>query len=112
MSAADPLHALASPRRRAILRVVWDAERSAGEIHRAVGEVTFGAVSQHLAVLREAGLVTRRSAGRQRLYRARPEGLGALRVWLEAQWNDALTELGRMAELEEERHNPPNHETR
>src|SRR5262245_13701292 len=47
------LHALATPRRREILRLVWDAERPAGEIHAALGDVTFGAVSQHLRVLRD-----------------------------------------------------------
>ena len=72
------LKALAAPRRRAILRLVWSAERSAGEIHRAFDDVTFGAVSQHLRVLAEAGLVEVRAAGRARLYRARKQDLGAL----------------------------------
>jgi ArsR family transcriptional regulator len=54
------LQALAAPRRREILRLLRRRERSAGEIHRALGEVTFGAVSQHLAVLEQAGLVSAR----------------------------------------------------
>ena len=58
------LRAIGTPRRREILRLVWQRERSAGEIHRAFGDVTFGAVSQHLRVLSEAGLVTCRREGR------------------------------------------------
>ena len=56
--------ALAAPRRREILRLVWNREMSAGEIHRALPDVTFGAVSQHLRILESAGLVARRDAGR------------------------------------------------
>ena len=95
------LLALAAPRRREILALVRRRERSAGEIHRALGEVTFGAVSQHLGVLEGAGLVTVRREGRHRIYRARPEGLGPLRQWLESMWDDALETLKRLAEAEE-----------
>ena len=77
------LHALGAPRRRDILRIVRRRERSAGDIHRALGDVTFGAVSQHLGVLERAGLVTARRDGRSRLYQSRPEGLAPLREWLE-----------------------------
>ena len=63
------LQALAAPRRREILRFLRRRERSAGEIHRALGAVTFGAVSQHLAVLRTAGLVQSRKVGRTVVYR-------------------------------------------
>jgi DNA-binding transcriptional ArsR family regulator len=100
------LAAVTAPRRRAILRLVWDGERSAGEIHRALGDVTFGAVSQHLAVLSRAGLVQRRVAGRQRLYRAHKPALGPLRRFLEQMWSDALYELKQRAELEEARRGP------
>ena len=55
--------ALASPRRQEILRLVWERERSAGDIHRALGDVTFGAVSLQLAILREAGLLVQRAIG-------------------------------------------------
>lgn len=94
------LRALAAPRRRAILGLVRQGERSAGEIHRAVGAVTFGAVSQHLGVLERAGLVTSRREGRSRLYRARPEGLEPLVRWLGPQWDAALDRLKRLAEAE------------
>jgi len=95
------LLALAAPRRREILALVRRRERSAGEIHRALGEVTFGAVSQHLGVLQGAGLVSVRREGRRRIYRARPEGLAPLRQWLESMWDDALASLKQLAEAEE-----------
>jgi DNA-binding transcriptional ArsR family regulator len=88
------------------LRLVWDEERSAGELHRAFGDVTFGAVSQHLRVLAEAELVTSRSAGRQRFYRARKEALGPLAAWLESTWDSALGRLALAAELEAARRGP------
>jgi DNA-binding transcriptional ArsR family regulator len=100
------LAVLAAPRRREILRLVWDGERPAGEIHRALGDVTFGAVSQHLRVLEEAALVEGRREGRQRLYVARRDELGALRLWLESTWDDALYRLKLQAELEEARRGP------
>ena len=97
------LHALGAPRRRAILRIVRCRERSAGDIHRALGDVTFGAVSQHLGVLERAGLVTARRDGRRRLYQARPAGLEPLRGWLESMWDEALASLKALAEAEEAR---------
>lgn len=100
------LKAVGTPRRREILRLVWGRERSAGEIHHALGDVTFGAVSQHLRVLREAGLVVVRREGRRRCYIARRRNLGPLRAWLEAMWDSALYELKLKAELEEARRGP------
>ena len=96
------LDALASPRRREILRLVWDAERSAGDIHRAVPDVSFGAVSQHLGVLEQAGLVARRTEGRFRYYAARRRELGHLGRWLDEMWASALADLKRLAEEEED----------
>jgi DNA-binding transcriptional ArsR family regulator len=93
--------ALAAPRRRQILRLVWDGERSAGEIHRALPDVSFGAVSQHLGVLESAGLVARRREGRFHFYAARRKELGHLGKWLESMWDDALADLKRHAESEE-----------
>ncbi|SDY03198.1 DNA-binding transcriptional regulator, ArsR family [Amycolatopsis xylanica] len=93
----DALAVVAEPRRRAILRLVWDAERSAGEVAEHF-EVTFGAVSQHLGVLRRAGLVSVRKDGTRRFYRANREALGPLVHWLEQMW---ATELDRLAELAE-----------
>ena len=100
---SDAFEAVASPRRRQILRLLWSAERSAGEIAGAMPEVTFGAVAQHLKLLAEAGLVTRRENGRHRLYRARPEALGPVRDWLQSMWGDALERLKEQAELEARR---------
>ena len=101
-----PLTVLASPRRREILRLVWHEERAAGEIHRALGDVTFGAVSQHLARLVESGLVDVRPDGRRRLYRARRRTLGPVARSLEALWDDALYTLTLRVELEEARRGP------
>jgi DNA-binding transcriptional ArsR family regulator len=100
------LTALAAPRRLEILRLVWARERSAGEIHDAMPDVSFGAVSQHLGVLSEAGLLAQRAEGRFRYYRARTEGLGPLREWLETMWDDALARLKMRAELEAARRGP------
>ena len=97
----DLLHAIDSPRRRAILRFVWEEERTAGDIHRAVGEVTFGAISQHLKVLTDAGLTAVRREGRKRYYIARREHLGPLAGWLESMWDEALSGLQRLAESDE-----------
>ena len=93
--------ALAAPRRREILRLVWEEERSAGEIRRAHPEVSFGAISQHLAVLESAGLVSRRDEGRFHYYAARRRELGHLGKWLETMWDEALSNLKTHAESEE-----------
>jgi DNA-binding transcriptional ArsR family regulator len=100
------LAALATPRRREILRLVWSGERSAGAIHAALPDVTFGAVSQHLRVLFGAGLVSCRAEGRGRYYRARRSALGPFRNALEAQWAGALDRLKLLAELESARRGP------
>jgi DNA-binding transcriptional ArsR family regulator len=100
------IEALGTPRRREILRLVWHEERSAGDVHRALGDVTFGAVSQHLRILADSGLLARREAGRQRFYRARKQALGPLQGWLETMWDDALYRLKIRAELEQARRGP------
>ncbi len=102
----EPLALLAAPRRREILRLVWRRELAAGEIHHALPDVTFGAVSQQLAMLERAGLVAARREGRQRFYRARPEALGPVATALEAMWDDALYRLRLHAELEAGRRGP------
>lgn len=99
--------ALAAPRRREILRLVWDGERTAGDIRRAHPDVSFGAISQHLAVLESAGLVARRDEGRFHYYAARRKELGHLGKWLEAMWDDALSNLKDHAETEEKRRPRP-----
>jgi len=100
------LSAIASPRRREILRLVWDEEQSAGAIHGAMPDVTFGAVSLQLRALEEAGLVEARTAQRNRFYRARRERLAPVAKILEDMWADALWKLKLAAELEETRRGP------
>lgn len=94
------LPAIADPRRRAILELVRDAELPAGEI-AARFDVTRPAISQHLAALRAAGLVSERRVGTRRLYRARPAGLVELRAWLDTFWAEGLARLKAAAEMEE-----------
>lgn len=94
------LEALGEPRRRKILSLVRDGELAAGEI-AAHFEVTRPAISQHLTVLKGAGLVTERRDGTRRLYLARPEGLAPLREFIEGFWDDKLERLREAAEAEE-----------
>ena len=100
------LTVVASPRRLEILRLIWEEERAAGDIHRAMTDVTFGAVSLQLRTLVEAGVVDVRPDGRQRFYRARREALGDLGLSLERMWSDALWRLKLQAELEASRRGP------
>ena len=85
----EALRALAEPRRRAILRLVASTELAAGEIAGCF-EVSRTAVSQHLTVLKNAGLLTERKVATRRLYRARPEGLAGLREFLDQMWASSL----------------------
>ena len=94
--------AIAEPRRRAILRLVRERELSAGEIASHF-DVTRPAVSQHLSVLREAGLLAERRDGTRRLYQARPEGLDGLRAFLDEFWTAGLERLKLAAELDQSR---------
>ena len=106
---AGLLNALASPRRQEILRLTWREERSAGAIHQAMPDVTFGAVSLQLKALLDAGLIEARvpkSDKRNRYYKARPEALGEMGKMLERMWDDALWKLKVAAELEETRRGP------
>lgn len=94
------LRAVAEPHRREILQLVWDRERAAGEIASRF-DVSFPAISQHLKILREAGLVSVRKEGRSRFYRARPEEMGPLREVLEVMWAERLGRLRALAETAE-----------
>ena len=96
------LQALVEPRRREILRLVKDQEMTSGTIASHF-EVSGPAISQHLRVLHEAGLVTERRQGTRRIYRARPEGLLPLRAFLEEFWDERLDALKREVEDEERR---------
>lgn len=90
-------HALADPRRRAILRLVRDQPRSVNEIAGQF-DVTQQAISLHLKVLRDAGLVAVRPHGQRRLYAVRPEGLAALRDLLAEFWPEHLQQLRHAVE--------------
>jgi DNA-binding transcriptional ArsR family regulator len=91
------LDALGDPTRRAILELLRDGPRPVGELAEAL-PVSRPAVSQHLAVLKAAGLVADRPVGRRRLYAVDPAGLEALRAYLERMWGQALADYRRTAE--------------
>ena len=93
------LRAIAAPTRREIIRLVRTRELSAGQIASHF-DVSRPAVSQHLAVLREAGLVSERRDGNRRLYRTRPEALADAREFIEEFWTDHLARLKTAAEEE------------
>lgn len=92
--------AIADPIRRGLLELVRDREVAAGEL-AARFDVSRPAVSRHLRVLREAGLVRERRDGKRRLYRADPEPLAELRSWLDDYWAGRLSALRALAEKEE-----------
>jgi len=91
------ISALADPTRRAVFEKLRDGPRPVGEIAEGL-PVTRPAVSQHLKVLKDAGLVTDRSVGTRRIYYIDPKGLGAMRAWLDQFWDSALAAFA--AELE------------
>jgi len=92
------LKALAEPRRREILRLIWSRERPATEIADHFSEVTRSAISQHLSVLKEAGLVSERRDGTRRLYRAERDEMKKLRKFLDDYWTTGLERLRDVAE--------------
>jgi len=107
MLSDSPVRALlASPRRLEILRLTWDEERQAGDIRRAMPDVTWGAVSLQLGSLVAAGLLDARVSGRERFYRANRERLAPLAALLEESWNNALWRLKLAAEFEATRRGP------
>jgi DNA-binding transcriptional ArsR family regulator len=97
MPGNEALRAIAEPRRRKILQLVARDELAAGKIAAAF-DITRTAVSQHLTVLKNAGLLSERRDGTRRLYRARAEGLAGLREFLDGMWAGALAEGRRLAE--------------
>jgi DNA-binding transcriptional ArsR family regulator len=101
-SAEEVLKALAEPRRQQILRLVRTTPRSVGEIAEQL-DITQQAVSQHLQVLRDAGLVAVRQDGTRRLYAIRPEGLESLDRFLAELWPAGLQRLKAAVEADDRR---------
>ncbi len=95
------LKALAEPRRREILRIVWSEELPATEIAASFADVTRSAISQHLGVLRDAGLVVERRQGTRRLYRSNHHEMARLRAFLDDYWTSSLERLRDVAEAAE-----------
>src|SRR3954471_2601618 len=88
------LQSISDPTRRSVLESLRSGPQAVGEIARKL-PVSRPAVSQHLKVLKEAGLVKDRSEGTRRVYYIDPEGLGELRRWLDQFWDDALTSFAK-----------------
>ena len=109
-AAPDPMdlvaHALADGTRRTLLRLVRDDERAAGDLAAAIPHMSRPAVSQHLRVLHDAGLVSMRADGNRRLYRAEREGLTEMREFIDAMWSDRLAKLKQAAERAERAQRP------
>jgi len=97
------LKAVAEPRRREILRLVWNRELPATEIADRVGQISRSAISQHLAVLKGANLVVERRDGTRRLYRSNHEEMARLRSFLDEYWTIGLDRLREAAESEQRR---------
>lgn len=97
------LKALAEPRRREILRLVWSQELPATDIADRFRDVSRPAISQHLAVLKEADLVSERRDGTRRLYRANTQTMAELRAFLDDYWTSGLERLRDAAEAEQRR---------
>ncbi len=93
----DALAALADPTRRAVFERLADGPKSVGQVAEGL-PVSRPAVSQHLRVLKEAGLVTDRAVGTRRLYQLDPTGLDALRTWLDGFWDQTLAAFAAAAE--------------
>ncbi len=97
-SVDDVIGALADHTRRAALQLVNRSEMSAGDVARAFPHMSRPAVSQHLRVLSDAGLVAVRTDGRRRMYRARREALAPVSAFIDDMWSDRLADLKRVAE--------------
>ncbi len=94
----NELTIMGEPRRQRILNLVWDRELSAGEIANDLSDISFGAVSQHLGILVEGGLISVRREGRSRIYRANRGEMGPLEAYLTAFWDRKLDRLKEQAE--------------
>ena len=97
----DTIQLVTHPHRREILRLVWDTERSASDI-ASTFDITFGATSQHLGMLRDAGFVSVRRDGTRRYYRADREQLAPFAPMLEAMWGLILDGIVERAEAHDD----------
>lgn len=97
----NSLQAIAEPTRFAILQLVHKSEMSAGDIAGNFMAITRPAVSQHIGILKKAGLITERRIGTRRIYRLNPEGFGLIKTLLENFWEPRLEKLKIAAEKEE-----------
>ena len=100
VNASHAFVALSDPTRRAVFETLAGGPRAVGEIARGL-PVSRPAVSQHLKLLKEAGLVTDRSEGTRRIYQIDPAGLGAMRAWLDQFWESALAAFAAEVERTE-----------
>jgi DNA-binding transcriptional ArsR family regulator len=94
--AGDPFDALGDPNRRQILSLLSDNERSVGELAGAM-PISRPAVSRHLRLLKDAGLVAEEARGTRRIYRLQEDGIEAVRAYLETVWGEAATRFGLFA---------------
>ena len=106
MTYAEALSCLADPTRRQVFERLRSGPRPVGDIARGM-PVSRPAVSQHLKVLKDAGLVGDRAAGTQRIYYIDPQGLGALRAWLDQFWDQALLSFQQEVERSSHHHKDP-----
>lgn len=101
MGMFETIQAMAEPTRLSILQMVRGTEMSAGDIARRFRGITRPAVSQHLGVLKKAGLLSERREGTRRIYSLRPEGFAPLKDFLEEFWNPRLQKLKAVSEKSE-----------
>jgi DNA-binding transcriptional ArsR family regulator len=94
---ADGLGLLGDPTRRAIFELLARRPSTVGELAQQL-PITRSAVSQHLRVLKDGGLVVSRAEGTRRIYRLNPDGVTALRAYLDRVWAEALTAFGKAAQ--------------
>lgn len=106
ITAAVALSSLSDPTRREIFERLAERPRAVGEL-AATLPVTRPAVSQHLRVLKDAGLVAETAQGTRRIYRIDPRGIGAIRDWLDRHWTDALDAFKAYAEAHPEEESRP-----
>ena len=106
MTNARAFAALADPTRREVFERLAQGPRAVGDLARDL-PVSRPVVSQHLKVLKEAGLVSDRADGARRVYQIDPQGLGQMRAWLDRFWDQALDAFKAEAERNDDQGSPP-----